>query len=278
MPFSLDQVVPWGRSFDEYRRMFALTGSDLERSILGCADGPAAFNVQLTKRGGKVVSCDPLYAFSADEIEARIHGCFDTVLEQARLHAGEFVWSNEIPDAAALGRTRWIPCGSSWLIFQLANIRSDTAPPSFLRCRFPTPSSVWPSVRITSFSTARWAFRSMWRQTLSSPELAAEVRIFPLVELNGQKSPFLPAVMEAASASELVTEIVPVRITWTIDFRSSIVALLRDCGRQLGVLSTPPPAPAHRVSWEHQGNTDSKLGRASPPFPAPGQRFQTEPL
>ena len=23
--FALDEVVPWGRSFDEYRRMFALT-------------------------------------------------------------------------------------------------------------------------------------------------------------------------------------------------------------------------------------------------------------
>jgi hypothetical protein len=27
--FTLDQFVPWGRSFDEYRRMFALTDEDL---------------------------------------------------------------------------------------------------------------------------------------------------------------------------------------------------------------------------------------------------------
>jgi hypothetical protein len=39
--FTLDQVVPWGRSFDEYQRMFALTGADLGL-ILGCGDGPAA--------------------------------------------------------------------------------------------------------------------------------------------------------------------------------------------------------------------------------------------
>ena len=42
--FALDQVVPWGRSFDEYRRMFALTDADLSRVILGCGDGPASFN------------------------------------------------------------------------------------------------------------------------------------------------------------------------------------------------------------------------------------------
>jgi hypothetical protein len=33
--FTLDHVVPWGRSFDEYRRMFALTSEDLDRRILG---------------------------------------------------------------------------------------------------------------------------------------------------------------------------------------------------------------------------------------------------
>jgi hypothetical protein len=27
--FTLDQVVPWGRSFDEYRRMFDLTDDEL---------------------------------------------------------------------------------------------------------------------------------------------------------------------------------------------------------------------------------------------------------
>ena len=42
--FTLDQVVPWGRSFDEYRRMFALSDDDLTGSILGCGDGLASFN------------------------------------------------------------------------------------------------------------------------------------------------------------------------------------------------------------------------------------------
>src|SRR6187401_543475 len=61
--FSLFSVVPWGRSFDEYVRMFALAESDLESRILGCGDGPASFNVEATRRGATVVSCDPLYQF-----------------------------------------------------------------------------------------------------------------------------------------------------------------------------------------------------------------------
>ena len=63
MPFQLQEVVPWGRSFEEYRNMFDLSDQDLKGRILGCGDGPASFNAELTKKGGKVVSVDPLLAF-----------------------------------------------------------------------------------------------------------------------------------------------------------------------------------------------------------------------
>jgi hypothetical protein len=46
--FTLERVVPWGRSFDEYRRMFVLSSDDLRLRILGCADGPASFNAEAT--------------------------------------------------------------------------------------------------------------------------------------------------------------------------------------------------------------------------------------
>jgi len=39
--FTLDRVVPWGRSYDEYWRMFALSDDDARGRLLGCADGPA---------------------------------------------------------------------------------------------------------------------------------------------------------------------------------------------------------------------------------------------
>ena len=48
--FTLDEVVPWGRSFDEYRLMFALSDMDLELRILGCADGPVSLNAVATRR------------------------------------------------------------------------------------------------------------------------------------------------------------------------------------------------------------------------------------
>jgi len=52
----LEGIVPWGRSFNEYQVMFALSATDLQKSILGCGDGPACFNAQLTKAGGHIIS------------------------------------------------------------------------------------------------------------------------------------------------------------------------------------------------------------------------------
>jgi hypothetical protein len=59
----LREIVPWGRSFEEYRRMFALTESDLAGRTIGCGDGPASFNAEATAAGHAVVSCDPIYSW-----------------------------------------------------------------------------------------------------------------------------------------------------------------------------------------------------------------------
>ena len=72
MSIQYKDVVPWGRNFDEYSRMFNLTEWELRLRILGCGDGPASFNVECNQRGGQVISIDPLYHFSLDAIEKRI--------------------------------------------------------------------------------------------------------------------------------------------------------------------------------------------------------------
>jgi hypothetical protein len=56
MAFKYEEVVPWGRSFNEYRCMLHLTHEDLQQSILGCADGPANFNAEMYRRGHRVIS------------------------------------------------------------------------------------------------------------------------------------------------------------------------------------------------------------------------------
>src|SRR4029077_10336757 len=103
--FTLDQVVPWGRSFEEYRRMFALSDADLRLRILGCADGPASFNAESARRGTAVVSIDPLYRLDSSMIRDRITATYDQMLEQAQRNSQRFVWDT-IGSVAELGRVR----------------------------------------------------------------------------------------------------------------------------------------------------------------------------
>ena len=105
MAFTLDKVVPWGRTFDEYVAMFALSQHDLEKSFLGCSDGPANFNSVLSNRGGRVISADPLYRFSHDDIRKKISETYDKIMEQIRDNKDEFVWER-ISSVEDLGNIR----------------------------------------------------------------------------------------------------------------------------------------------------------------------------
>ncbi len=105
MSFTLEKVVPWGRSFDEYTAMFSLSSADLDKSILGCGDGPASFNTELTRRGGHVVSADPICNFNEDEIRSRIKKTYKEIVEQTRNNKEEFVWDH-ISSVEELGTVR----------------------------------------------------------------------------------------------------------------------------------------------------------------------------
>lgn len=105
MSFTLEKVVPWGRSFDEYVAMFGLSAADLGKRILGCGDGPASFNALLTRQGGRVLSVDPLYRFSAEDIRRRIEETYAEVMAQTQQNRDEFTWTT-INTVEELGQMR----------------------------------------------------------------------------------------------------------------------------------------------------------------------------
>jgi len=92
MTFTLESVVPWGRTFNEYVSMFALSSQDLKLNILGISDGPASFNAEATAQGVKVLSIDPLYSYSALEIQEQFSKTKSTIIEQIQSNQSEFSW------------------------------------------------------------------------------------------------------------------------------------------------------------------------------------------
>ncbi len=210
MTFSLDQVVPWGRSFDEYVRMFALTEQDLARCILGCADGPAAFHAELTSRGGKIVSADPLYAHSRDEIEQRIQACFDDVLQQARGNLDGFVWSTEIPDVETLGCVR-----KAAMRRFLDDFPDGAAERRYVAAALPGLPFPDRTFELALCSHFLFLYDSLGRDfhvrsVIELARVASQVRIFPILQLDGRRSTFLPAVLKELNKRGHATELIRV--------------------------------------------------------------------
>jgi hypothetical protein len=101
----LNEIIPWGRTFAEYQRMFELSDLDLNKKILGCGDGPASFNTEMTALGYSVVSIDPIYQFTAEQIEQRVRDTYETVISQVRQNPSRYLWTY-FADSDELGRAR----------------------------------------------------------------------------------------------------------------------------------------------------------------------------
>jgi hypothetical protein len=202
--FTLDQVVPWGRSFVEYQQLFALTPADLERRILGCGDGPAAFNAEATRRGSRVVSCDPLYAFSRTDIESRIAATCDTVLEQTRRHADRFVWGHGIASIDELGEVRMRAMRTF-----LADYDAGKEAGRYVDASLPSLPFADGAFDLALCSHLLFLYSKQFDETFhraSVRELcrvAPDVRIFPLLTLDGSRSPFVDACLAEARSAGL---------------------------------------------------------------------------
>ena len=93
MAMQLEKVVPFGRSLDEYFKMFALEDLPLKTRILGVGDGPASFNAEATKIDANVISVDPIYQFSGAEIQRRFDEVVNDIIRQVQATPDDWVWS-----------------------------------------------------------------------------------------------------------------------------------------------------------------------------------------
>lgn len=106
MAFLLKNVVPWGRRLSEYQDMFRLTEAEIaSKKIVSFGDGPASFNVEGTKMGGNILSLDPIYQFSKKELADRLEETRETVMEQMRQNQNHYRW-DKIKSLAELEQIR----------------------------------------------------------------------------------------------------------------------------------------------------------------------------
>jgi hypothetical protein len=211
MSFKYEEAVPWGRSFDEYRRMFNLAGEDLHRSIIGCADGPASFNAEMSRRHHRVVSCDPLYDLTADRIKQRIDEVYEEVIGQTRQNQDKFVWSH-ITSPDELGRIRLEAMHDFLRDYERGKLDGR-----YISARLPDLP-----FEAASFDLALYShFLFLYSDRLSLAfhqqavdelcRVAREVRIFPLLTYNSESCPFVNPIADhlKKTGKEVIIEKVP---------------------------------------------------------------------
>jgi hypothetical protein len=210
MSMTLNEVIPWGRSFDEYRRMFALTEDDLTGTILGCGDGPASFNAEATSLGHTVVSCDPIYAFSAAEIARRVEQCYDTVIAQVKQNLDGFVWTH-FRDPDHLGECRLAAMRRFLADFEAGKQEGRYVAASLPQLPFENGrfSSALVSHLLFLYST-HLSLDFHIAAALELLRVAEELRIFPLLGLDRQWSPNVNPVRAHLQRAGFKVEIVAV--------------------------------------------------------------------
>lgn len=209
MGLKLEQVVPWGRSLSEYIQIFNLSPTDFKLNILDVAGGPASFNPEMTEQGYSVISCDPIYQFSADEIAQRIQETYPLIRDGLKANKNLYVWRN-ISSPEELCQIRM-----SAMAKFLADFPQGLEENRYINAILPH----LPFQKLAFDLALCSHFLFLYSDKFSAEfhltaitemcRVAQEVRIFPLVDLSGQPSPYVSVVMDHFKQQGYFVEIQP---------------------------------------------------------------------
>ena len=207
MPISYNSIVPWGRSYEEYVKMFSLTKEDENKSILGCGDGPAGFNSIMTKNGKNVISIDPIYQFSKEEIEKRINETYKNVIDQTKKNLDRFVWTS-FKDPDDLGKTRLLAMKEFLNDYELGKSQKRYV---FAEL----PNLPFPDNKFELSLSSHFLFLYSNNLTLDFHvqainemlRVSKEIRIFPLVDVNADESLFVPKIISKYKQYGLIVNV-----------------------------------------------------------------------
>ena len=189
------KLVLWGHHVDEYKEMFALSQADLTGRILEFGSGASAVNAELRDKAVEIISCDPLFVLDKatlttnvslvfEDMVARIHnepdkfdfsryGSFDAFIDYRRQGIAEFFRDYDKGKA----QKRYLPATDYQLPFK--------------------------DFEFDFVLSSHYLFADLDDQDVNFhvdvirelARVAKEVRIFPLIDRNGQTSPFLGPVL-----------------------------------------------------------------------------------
>ena len=213
--FALPEIVPWGRRLAEYRAFFDLGAPSLDDlracpRILDVGGGPASFAAEAAQQGLRVTAVDPLYRLGGDAIRARVAAArpaMERGLEQA---ADRFDWGY-YGSPGALLRMR-----TEALELFLADYEWGRACGRYRAGQLPALPFAEGAFDLALCSHLLFLYGEALDAAFHVAALAElarvarEVRVFPLLDLEGRRSPHLGPAVAALRAQGLAVEERPV--------------------------------------------------------------------
>ena len=211
MVMKLEKVVPFGRSLNEYITMFALSEADLNQNILGVGDGPASFNAEASQLGKKVTSIDPIYQFSGEEIFTRFNRVVDNIIDQVKATPNDWVWKyHQSPEDLRQHRVAAIEKflqdydrgkqEGRYQIEELPNLNFSDNQYDLALCS-----------HFLLLYSEHYDYQFHYHSIKEMLRVSKQVRIFPLLTLMLERSPYLDRIVKEFSALGYKVSIVPVK-------------------------------------------------------------------
>ncbi len=201
MAMKLDTVVPFGRSLAEYRLMFDLSDLDLNKKIIGIADGPASFNAEMKGKGNPVISIDPIYQYSAKQIESQFYNIVDDIISQVKQSPNDWVWSyHQSPEHLRENRVKVLEQF-------IADYETGKIEGRYLTSELPTLECDSQQYDIALCSHFLFLYSEQFEYKFHRAAIyemlrvAKEVRVFPLLNLDLKRSPHLQPILNELEAS-----------------------------------------------------------------------------
>lgn len=198
------KVPPWGRNAAEYEAFFDLGDVGPSARVLDCGSGPASFTAEWSARGRFVVAADPVYRRRGHDIAADFEAVAGRMLEGTRQAYDRFVWDHYKSPEALVEERR-----NSLRKF-VTDFDDQKRAGRYVAARLPElpfPTNCFDLVLCAHMLFLYSEEFTLEMHVASLKEMlrvGREVRVFPLLDMQGRRSDHLDAVMQALSTSAKV--------------------------------------------------------------------------
>lgn len=189
------KLVLWGHSVDEYREMFDLSQEDMNSRILEYGCGPSAVNAQQVHEAHEAVSCDPLFVLDKDTLNSKSVMIFAQMVDEVRKEQQQFDFSEYG------GLDKLIEHRKKGMSEFFADYEQGKAEGRYYGVTdYHLP---YPDFSFDYALSAHYLFADLEEQTVEFhlntirelARVASEVRIFPLIDREGNTSELVGPVL-----------------------------------------------------------------------------------